>query len=181
MRRSTALMSVAAVAFMASSALAQKTNANGTWQIVVDSAAAAQQQAAAGGGGMGGRGGRGGGGGFGQTFTATQDASKLTITRTMGQNDVVSTYNLDGSDSKNMVQGRGGATEVVSHAKWDGDKIVISTTRDMNGMSMTTTQTLSSDAAGNLWVETSRPGQGGAMMTSKVEYKKGIPVKKDGN
>jgi hypothetical protein len=177
MRRSTALMSVAAVAFMASNAFAQKTNANGTWQIVVDSAAQAQQQAA---GAMGGRGG-GRGGGFGPMFTATQDASKLTITRTMGQNEVVSTYNLDGSDSKNTMQGRGGPMEVVSHAKWDGDKIVIATTQDRNGTAVTTTQTLSSDAAGNLWVETSRPGQDGTMMTTKVQYKKGIPVKKDGN
>lgn len=171
-------MSVAAVAFMASSALAQgKTNLTGAWTIVVDSAAMAQQQGAG-----GGRGGRGpGGGGFGQAFSATQDASKLTITRTTPNGDVVSTYNLDGSDSKNTVQGRGGATEVVSHAKWDGDKIVISTTRDMQGTAVTTTQTLSTDAAGNLWVENSRPGQDGAMMTTKTQYKKGIPVKKDGN
>ena len=175
MRRSTGLMSVAAVAFLASSAFAQaKPNFAGTYTIVVDSAAMAQQQ------GMGGRGG-GRGGGFGQTFTATQDASKLTITRETQNGPVVSVYNLDGSDSKNTMQGRGGAMEVVSHAKWDGDKLVISTTRDMGGTPMTSTQTLSTDAAGNLWVETSRPGQDGTMMTSKVQYKKGIPVKKEGN
>ena len=174
MRRSTGLMSVAAVAFLASNAFAQaKPNFAGTYTIVADSAAMAQQQ------GMGG--GRGGRGGFGQTFTATQDASKLTITRETQQGPVASVYNLDGSDSKNTMQGRGGAMEVVSHAKWDGDKLVISTTRDMGGMSMTTTQTLSTDAAGNLWVETSRAGQDGAMMTTKVQYKKGIPVKKEGN
>jgi hypothetical protein len=168
-------MSVAAVAFMASSAFAQaKPNFAGTWTIVVDSAAQANAMA---GGGRGGR----GGGGFGQTFTATQDASKLTITRTTQNGEVVSVYNLDGSDSKNTVQGRGGAMEVVSHAKVDGDKIVISTTQDRNGTAMTTTQTLSTDAAGHLWVETSRPGQDGNPMVTKTQYTKGIPVKKDGN
>jgi hypothetical protein len=174
MRRSTALMSVAAVAFMASNAFAQaKTSFAGTWTMVVDSAAMAQQQMAG-----GGRGGRPGQGGFGQTFTAAQDAGKLTITRTTQNGDVVSVYNLDGSDSKNTVQGRGGATEVVSHAKWDGDKLVISTTRDFNGQSTTTTQTLAVDPAGSLWVETSRPGQDGNAMVTKVQYKKGIPISK---
>jgi hypothetical protein len=162
------------MALMASNAFAQaKTSFAGTWTMVADTAAQSQM--------AGGRGGRGGGG-FGQTFTATQDGSKLTITRTGQNGDVVSVYNLDGSDSKNMVAGRGGAepTEVVSHAKWDGDKLVISTTRDFNGQSMTSTQTLSTDAAGNLWVESSRPGRDGNPMVTKVQYKKGIPISKDG-
>jgi hypothetical protein len=168
MRRSTALMSVAAVAFMASTAAAQaKTSFAGTWNMVVDSTAMAQQQA-------GGRGGRGGRGGLGSTFTATQDDKTLTISRTMGQNDVKSVYNLDGSDSKNTVQGRGGPMEVVSHAKWDGNAVVISTTRDFNGQSVTTTQKLSLDASGNLWVESTQPNmQSGETTTTKVQYKKG--------
>jgi hypothetical protein len=173
MRRSTALMSVAAVAFMASTAFAQaKPSFAGTWTMVVDTAAQSQM--------AGGRGGRGGGGGFGQTFAATQDGGKLTITRAGQNGDIVSVYNLDGSDSKNMMAGRGGAEpmEVVSHAKWDGDKLVISTTRENNGQSTTSTQTLSTDAAGNLWVETSRPGRDGNPMVTKVQYKKGIPISK---
>ena len=176
MRRSTALMSVAAMALMASNAFAQaKTSFAGSWTMVVDTAAQSQMAG-------GGRGGRGGGGGFGQMFTATQDAGKLTITRAGQNGDVVSVYNLDGSDSKNMVAGRGGAepTEVISHAKWDGDKLVISTTRDFNGQSTTTTQTLAVDATGSLWVETSRPGRDGNPMVQKVQYKKGIPISKDG-
>ena len=175
MRRSTTLMSVPAVAFMASTAAAQaKTNFAGTWNQVVDSAAMAQQQAAAAGGGRGGRGG-GGRGGFGATFTASQDDKTLTITRTMGQNEVKTVYNLDGSDSKNMVAGRGGAApmEVVSHAKWDGSSLVITTENQTPNGAMTTTLKLSVDAAGSLWVETSRPGQDGAMQTTKVQYKKG--------
>jgi len=108
MRRSTALMSLAAVAVMASNAFAQaKPNFAGTWNIVQDPAA---QQAAPGG--------RGFGGGMGATFTATQDDKTLTITRTMGQNELKTVYNLDGSDSKNTMPGRGGnpGAEQVSKA-----------------------------------------------------------------
>src|SRR5436189_110124 len=104
MRRSTALMSVAAVAVMASNAFAQaKPNFAGTWNIVVDTTAA---NAMAAGGGGGGRG-RGGGGGLGQTVTITQDANTLTLTRMQGQTEVKTVYNLDGSDSKNTPPGRG--------------------------------------------------------------------------
>src|SRR5437016_254172 len=123
MRRSTALMGVAAVAVMATNAFAQaKTNFAGTWNMVVDSAAMAQQQAMG-----GGRGGRGGRGGLGATFTATQDDKTLTIKRTMGQNEVTTVYNLDGSESKNTTQGRGGPQESTSTAKWDGASLVVTT------------------------------------------------------
>lgn len=177
MRRSTALMSAAAVAFMASNAFAQaKSNFAGTWTQVVDSAAMAQQMA--GGGGMGGRGGRGGG--MGSMFTATQDANNLTITRTMGQNEVVSVYHLDGSDSKNTPPGRGGApgTEQVSKVTWEGSNMAITRSQDMQGATVVIKQVWSLDAAGNLWIETQRDG---TAMGMKAQYKKGIPVKKDGN
>ncbi|MCE7885311.1 MAG: hypothetical protein DYH08_15890 [Actinobacteria bacterium ATB1] len=42
--------------------------------------------------------------------------------------DSAETYNLDGSESKNMMMGRGGQTEQVSKAKFDGNKLVITTT-----------------------------------------------------
>src|SRR3954462_1707727 len=108
MRRS-ALMGIAAVAFVASNAFAQAKNFAGTWNMVVDPAA---QQAAGGGGGGGARGGRGGGGGggfSGMTFTVAQDANSVTITRTQGENTVTTKYMTDGTDSKNMMAGRGGA------------------------------------------------------------------------
>jgi len=78
-----------------------------------------------GGGARGGGGGRGGGMGAGpQTFT--MDATMLKIERT-GQDGTVTatTYKLDGSESSNP--GRGGAMQ-VSHAKIDGDKVVITAT-----------------------------------------------------
>jgi hypothetical protein len=172
MRRSTALMSVAAVAFMASNAFAQaKPNFAGTWNIVVDPAA--QQAAGGGGGGGGGRGGRGGGGVLGMTGTITQDDKTLTIKTTRGQNEVVTVYNLDGSDSKNMVNGRGGQTEQVSHAKWDGSNLVVTRSQDMGGNTVELKTIFSVDAQGNLWVESVRPGQDGTPMSTKVQYKKG--------
>jgi hypothetical protein len=175
MRRSTALMSVAAVAFMASNAFAQaKPNFAGTWNLVQDPAA--QQAAAAGAGGNpGGRGGRGGfGGALGMTGTITQDDKTLTIKTTRGQNEIVTTYNLDGSDSKNTAPGRGGnpGTEQISHAKWDGTNLVITRTQDMGGTSVEIKQIFSIDAAGNLNIETVRPGQDGAPVSTKVQYKK---------
>ena len=168
MRRSTALMSLAAVAVMASNAFAQaKTNFAGTWNMVVDPAA--QQAAAPGGGGRG----RGGMGGLGPTFSVTQDEKTLTITRTMGENTMTTTYNLDGSDSKNMVMGRNGQQEQISHAKWDGANLVVTRTQQMGENSVEIKQTFSLSADGVLTIETTRPGQDGTPMSTKVQYKKG--------
>jgi hypothetical protein len=167
MRRSTALMSLAAVAVMASNAFAQaKTSFAGTWNMVMDPAA---QQAAAPGGGRG----RGGMGGLGPTFSVTQDDKTLTITRTMGENTMTTTYNLDGSDSKNMVMGRGGQQEQISHAKWDGANLVVTRTQQMGENSVEIKQTFSIGADGMLTIETSRPGPDGNPVSTKVQYKKG--------
>ena len=166
MRRS-AFMGLVAVAFVASNALAQaKTNFAGTWNMVVDPA---QQQAAGEGRGRG----RGGMGGFGPTFTVTQTDAVLTITRTMGENTMTTNYNLDGSDSKNMVMGRGGQQEQISKAKWDGANLVVTRTQQMGEQSIEIKQTFSLGADGTLTIETSRPGQDGNPMSTKVQYKKG--------
>ena len=170
MRRSV-MMGVAAVAFVASSAFAQAPSFAGTWNMVQDPA---QQQAA--GGGRGGRGGGGGGGFSGMTFTVTQDANSVTITRTQGEQTVTTKYMTDGTDSKNQVMGRGGqATEVVSKAKWEGNALVVSTTRDMGGNSVTTTQKvwIEGDA---LVVESTSPNfqdPSAAPTVRKTTYKKG--------
>ena len=164
MRRS-AFMGIAAVAFVASNAFAQaKTSFAGTWNMVVDPA---QQQAAGAPGG-----GRGGRGGFGPTFTVTQDEKTLTIARTMGENTVSSVYNLDGSDSKNMMQGRGGAMEQISNAKWEGTNLVIITKVVRGEQTIEQKRTLSLGADGVLTIETTQPGQDGNPMSTKVQYKK---------
>ena len=95
MRRVTAILSVAAVVLMAAGLVAQaKPSFAGEWKIVADPD-------------------RGGGQGEpGKDLTITQSATAMTVEyRAGGQAPapVKLTYNLDGSVSKNMMAGRGGA------------------------------------------------------------------------
>src|SRR5687768_3038049 len=64
-----------------------------------------------------GRGGRGGGRGAAGPVTIKQSAAEITIG--------MLTYKLDGSESVNQVQGRGGMQDVKSRAKFDGANLVI--------------------------------------------------------
>ena len=82
--------------------------------------------------------GRGGGGGGAGSVTIKQTAAELAITSEGRQGPQTLTYKLDGSESSNEVMGRGGAQTVKSKAKWDGTSLVIDTTRDFQGMSITT-------------------------------------------
>ena len=169
MRRISALITTATAVLFVVGLSAQAPNLSGTWVRADD--------AAAGGGGGGGGGGRGrgmGGGGVGfacgMECTIAQDAKTLTVTRTTPAGEQKAVFNLDGSESKNtMTMGRGGSMEVVSTAKVDGNKIVISTTRDMGGTPATATQTLSLEG-GNLVVEATGGRQGATPM--KFTYKK---------
>ena len=154
MKRATVGMIATAVLAVATMAFAQaKPDFSGTW--APDAAAA---PAGTGGGGAPGGGGGGGGRGMAGPMTVKQSADTLTIERTMGDNKVTQTYKLDGSESKNA--GRGG--DVVSTAKWDGGKLVITTKTD-NGDQV---QTWSMEG-GNLTIE--RTGGRGA---GKMTYKK---------
>lgn len=134
----------------------------------------ASAPAAPAGGGRGGRGGgRGGGAGFGQEFTAAQTATTLTITRAQGDQTITETYNLDGSESKNMVAGRGGQQEQVSKAMWDGDTLAIVVTLNFGGNTIEQRRVLSLEG-GNLVVEQTAPGRGGGEpTTTRIVYKKG--------
>lgn len=143
----TAILAVATVAF------AQKPDFSGTW---TPEAAAA--------GTTGGGGQRGGGG----PMTVKQDATTLTIERSMGDNKVSTVYKLDGTETVAKQQGRGGEVEVKTSAKWDGNKLVLSTTRPgQDGAPMVQSQTWSLEG-GNLVVE--RAGRDGAVQ--KTTYKK---------
>ena len=146
----------AAILAVSSVAFAQKTDFSGTW--TPDAPAAAP----AGGGGGGGRGGMMG------PMTVKQDATTLTIERTQGENKVVTTYKLDGSETVNKQAGRGGEVEIKTTAKWDGAKLVLSTSRPgQDGAPMVQSQTWSMEG-GNLVVE--RAGREGAAV--KTVYKK---------
>ena len=128
-----------------------KPDFSGPW--TPDQAAA---PAGGGGGGQAGGGGRGMGAG---PMTIKQDATTLTITRTMGENQIVSTYKLDGTESENKQMGRGGEVVTKSTAKWDGSKLVITTQRPgQDGAMMSQAQTYSLEG-GNLVIEsTGREG-----------------------
>jgi Spy/CpxP family protein refolding chaperone len=172
MRRAVTLIAAAAFVLSASGVWAQaKPDFSGTWTL--DPASAPAPPAGGGGGGGGRGGGRGGGAGFGQQFTAKQDATMLMITRMQGDQTVMAMYKLDGSESKNTVQGRGGAQEQVSKAAWDGNKLVITTTLDFGGNTVEQKRTLSMEG-GNLVIEQANPGRGGGEPTvTKLVYKKG--------
>ena len=165
MRSITAMLSAAAIVLlMASGVSAQgKPDFTGKWTAEAPAGGAA---AAGGGGGGGGRAGGGGGGrgmgggglgGFncGMTCEIKQTGNSIVITRVQGEQTITTTLNAAG-DATNKVAGRGGApeTEVKTTGKTEGSKVVFSTTRDFNGQSITSTQTVSIEG-GKLTIVTS--------------------------
>jgi hypothetical protein len=156
---------------VASLAAQAKPDFSGKW--VQDPPPAAAP--AGGGGGGGGRGGGGGGGrgGFGAEFTIVQNAKTLTITRMQGDQTVSTVYNLDGSESKNTTQGRGGPQEQVSKAVWAGATLVVTTTINAGGNNIEQKRVFAMEG-GNLTIETTQPGRdGGPGTPQKTTYKKG--------
>ena len=145
----TAVLAVATLAF------AQKADFSGTWAPEVDPAAAAPT-----GGGGGGRGMMAG------PMTVKQTADTLTVERTAGENKIVSNYKLDGSESTNTMQGRGGAVEVKSVAKWDGSKLVITSKRPGQDGAMVESTATWSVAGGVLTIENAG-GRGPSTQTYK--------------
>ena len=119
MRRKLGLTAVLVVA-LAVAGYAQKPDFSGTWAPDVDPAAAAP----AGGGG----GGRGGG-----PMTVKQTATELSVERQGRNGAMTTTYKLDGSE-QDIQMGQG--TAKVS-AKWDGNKLVITTKSDMGEQTQT--------------------------------------------
>jgi hypothetical protein len=159
MRTAAVLMSSAALVFGVATVSAQKPSFAGTWAVVVDPNAPAP--------------GRGGGRGLGQAATIAQDAKTLTVTRTTQNGEVKTVYNLDGTDSKNTMTFGGNSVEQTSKVKWDGDKLVVTTSSTINGNPVETTMVLQIDASGQLVAESTGPGRGGGPpTTTKMTYKK---------
>ena len=177
MRRNFLVVAVVLMFGAAASLAAQaKPDFSGKW--VMDPASAPAPPGGGGGapgGGGGGRGGGRGGGGFGQEFTIAQNAKTLTLTRMQGDQTVTTVYNLDGSESKNMVAGRGGGepTAQISKAVWDGAKLVVTTTINAGGNNIEQKRVFAMEG-GNLTIETTQPGRdGGPGTPQKLVYKKG--------
>jgi hypothetical protein len=118
--------------------------------------------------------GRGGGGGGGGSQTVKQTATELSVQTEGRQGPQTMTYKLDGSKSTNKVMGRGGEQTVESTAKWDGSSLVIETTRDFQGMSITTKEVRKLDNGGKeMHVETTTQTPQGEQKR-KVVYTKGM-------
>lgn len=122
-------------------------------------------------------------GGAGNTsaeeLTATQNAKTLTVVLAKTPSGVLPgtyVYNLDGSESRNANPGaRGGPTELVSRATWEGSSLVISTNFTLPGTTTTlvSRQVLALGAGGTLNVETTTSGMAGVPpVTSRVVYRK---------
>jgi hypothetical protein len=163
MRRAlSALVALTLVAGAVAATAQSKPNFAGKWTLVPDPNAPAPT----------GRGG-GRGGGLGEAFSAEQTDKTLTVVTTNPQiGEVKAVYNLDGSESKNPISFGGQSVDRVSKVKWDGAKLVITTTSNFNGNAFETTQTWSLDATGNLLVE-STSNVTGTPTTTKATYKKG--------
>jgi hypothetical protein len=164
MRRGSAIISAAAAVLWVASVAAQgKPNFAGKW--TPDTEKNASATSGGGGGRMGGR-----MGGMMGDVTITQDASSITIERSGGRGNAQPvTYKLDGSE-QSVQMGRGGEAKVK--ASWDGNTIVIETTRDFNGNTMTTKDVYSLEG-GELVIASTRPGRGGGEpTTTKLYYKK---------
>jgi hypothetical protein len=159
MKRALSVAAILALVVAGASVSAQsKPNFAGKWTMVPESVAAA--------------GATGRGGGLGQEFTAVQDEKTLTVTSNNSQlGEVKSVYNLDGSESKNPINFGGQTVDRASKVKWDGAKLVITTTISFNGTPAETTQSWMLDASGNLVVETSSNFTG-TPTTTKATYKK---------
>ena len=145
----------AAILAVATVAWAQKPDFSGTWTLDPASAPA-------------GGGGRGGGGALGNgPATVKQTADTLTIERTMGDDKISLAYKLDGTESRNMMMGRGGQqADSTSVARWDGPKLTIVTKQEMGGQVTESTQAWTLDG-NTLTVETTN-----ARGTQKRVYKK---------
>ena len=143
MKRARIGVIAAAILAVATVTWAQKTDFTGTWQPEADPAAAT-----------------GGGGGRGPTgpMTVKQTADTLTIERQGQQGTITQSYKLDGSETEIQM----GQMTAKASAKWDGNKLVI-TTKSERGEQ---TQTWSL-AGGVLTIE-----RAGARGTSKTTYKK---------
>ena len=158
--RQILIVAVAALVALPAVARAQaKPNFSGSWTLNQGGGAGAPAPArgARGGGGRG----RGGAGAVPQSLTITQTATQITIERTMAGGDLTSaTYNLDGSDSGNVL---GDVFLSKSKVSWDGAKLVIATTKDFGevasgGMTQENTKEVYSLDGAMLTVTITLPG-----------------------
>lgn len=146
----------AAILAVAIAAWAQKPDFSGAWTLDPSSPPA------------GGRNEGGGGSALGNgPATVKQTAETLTIQRTMGGDTVTLTYQLDGTGSRNTLEGGDGQpVDSLSIVKWDGPKLTIVTKQESAGGLAEATQVWT--VVGNTLTVETASGRG----TQKRIYKK---------
>jgi hypothetical protein len=84
------------------------------------------------------------GGPVSMTLTVTQDAKIIKVAQQaktpMGENATTTSYNVDGSPSKNTVSNGGNTVELTSTGSWDGPVFVVVTKGDVQGQAVTYTE-----------------------------------------
>lgn len=88
--------------------------------------------------------GRGGASGH----TIKQSATEIAVTIEGRGGPETSTYKLDGSESLNQSQSPEGPLTVKGTAKWDGASLIIETSRDIRGMTITSKEVRTLDVTG---------------------------------
>jgi hypothetical protein len=143
------ILTLGLVCLVAVVAFAQaKTDFSGTWT---------PEQTAAPPPPAGGGGGRGAGGG---PMTITQKGNDFIIERTSQAGTSKMVYKLDGTESVNEMPARGGGspTQQKSKCKWDGAKLVITTTMEGQNGPVETVATYALKDASTLTIDSVRAG-----------------------
>jgi hypothetical protein len=90
--------------------------------------------------------GRGGGGGGTQTIKQTATEIAVTVAGRGGPETQI--YKLDGSETTNQSQSPEGPLAVKGTARWDGASLVIETSREIRGMTITSKEVRTLDSTG---------------------------------
>jgi len=84
------------------------------------------------------------GGQVSMTLTVTQDPKIIKVAQQaktpMGENSTTTSYNVDGSESKNTVSNGGTSVELTSTGSWDGPVFVVVTKGEVQGQPVTYTE-----------------------------------------
>jgi hypothetical protein len=108
-------------------------------------------------------------------MTVAQDGNNLTVTSLGQMGEFKTTYHMDGTEARSPIDFNGTTLDRVTKTTWDGNKLVLMVTTDVNGQSFDIKAIWSLSAEGNLLVEVTHPDfqGGGGPVTSKATYKKG--------
>ena len=158
MIRSLSLFAVALAIGTVSVVAQTKPSFTGKWKLVT-SVGASQTGA--------------GVGGLGTAFSVVQDEKTIAITTNLPVvGEVKTVYNFDGSETRNPLTFNGTTVDRLSKVKWDGTRLVVTTTVKTMGTAAETTQIWSLDTSGNLVVEQVSNSRGRQETTTGF-YKKG--------